>query len=83
MNDMKFTTAGDYMKTENESVESIEYDVVIDTLHKKHSELWLMTKRNLESEDFGLNIMDDIRLEQMTQLKEAMELWRKHRDGIT
>jgi len=77
MNDMKFTTAGEYMEDE-----AVEYDVVLDVLHKHYDKLWLMTKRNMESEYIGMNIMDDIRLKQMDQLKEAMELWRKHRDGI-
>lgn len=59
--------------------EAVPYDVVLDTLHKKHDELWLMTKRNMESEHIGLNIMDDIRLKQMDQLKTAMLLWQNHR----
>ena len=52
-----------------------DYDVVIDVLQKHYDKLWAMTKRNMESEYIGMNIMDDIRLEQMDQLKEAMKLW--------
>ena len=52
-----------------------EYDVVLDVLQKHHDKLWEMTRRNMESEFIGMSIMDDIRLEQMEQLKQAMKLW--------
>lgn len=57
-----------------------EYDVVLDVLQKHHDKLWEMTKRNMQSEFIGMNIMDDIRLEQMDQLKQAMKLWRERND---
>lgn len=57
-----------------------EYDVVLDVLQKHHDKLWEMTKRNMQSEYIGMNIMDDIRLEQMDQLKQAMKLWRERND---
>ena len=53
-----------------------DYDVVLDTLQKHHDKLWDITRRNMTSEFLGMGIMDDIRLEQMSQLKEAMELWK-------
>ena len=53
-----------------------DYDVVIDTLQKKYDILWKMTERNMKSEYIGMNIMDDIRLEQMDQLKEAIKIWK-------
>ena len=53
-----------------------DYDVVIDTLQKQYDILWKMTERNMTSEFMGMNIMDDIRLEQMEQLKEAIEMWK-------
>jgi len=53
-----------------------DYDVVIDTLQKQYDILWKMTERNMNSECMGMNIMDDIRLEQMEQLKEAIEMWK-------
>jgi len=53
-----------------------DYDVVIDTLQKQYDILWKMTERNMNSEYIGMNIMDDIRLEQMDQLKEAIEMWK-------
>jgi len=52
-----------------------EYDVVIDVLQKHHDKLWQMTKRNMNSEFLGMGIMDDIRLSQMDELKEAIKLW--------
>ena len=53
-----------------------EYDVVIDTLQQKYDMLWNMTKSNMTSEFTGMGIMDDIRLEQMDQLKQAIEMWK-------
>ena len=56
-----------------------EYDVVIDVLQKHHDKLWEITRRNMNSEYLGMGIMDDIRLDQMNQLKEAIALWKKNR----
>ena len=53
-----------------------DYDVVIDTLQKQYDILWKMTERNMNSEFMGMGIMDDIRLEQMDQLKLAIEMWK-------
>lgn len=53
-----------------------EYDVVIDTLQKQYDILWKMTERNMNYEFMGMGIMDDIRLEQMEQLKEAINMWK-------
>lgn len=63
------------------STEDTEFDVVLDTLQKHHNKLWALTKRNLESEFLGLNIMDDIRLAQMEELKQAMNLWKEFKNG--
>lgn len=54
-----------------------EYDVVIDALQKHRNALWEMTKRNLESEYIGMNIMDHIRLEQIAELDRAIEERKK------
>lgn len=59
------------------------YDVVLDTLQKHHDKLMELTMRNMRSEFLGLNIMDDIRLEQCEQLKEAIEVWKAHKRGDT
>ena len=59
------------------------YDVVIDALQTEHDELMSMTMRNMNSEILGLGIMNDIRLEQCEQLKEAIEVWKAHKRGDT
>ena len=53
-----------------------DYDVVIDTLRKQYDILWKMTERNMNSEFTGMGIMDDIRLEQMVKLKQAINMWK-------
>lgn len=50
-----------------------EYDVVVDVLTKHKEKLQDMIDRNLRM--FGLNIMDDIRLEHIDQIDECIELW--------
>lgn len=61
---------------------SEDYDVVLDTLQQKRDRLWEMTRRNMNSEYVQMNIMDDIRLEQMEQLEKAMEIWRQYKDKV-
>jgi hypothetical protein len=53
-----------------------DYDVVIDTLQKQYDILWKMTERNMNSEFMGMGIMDDIRLKQMDELKQAIDMWK-------
>ena len=53
-----------------------DYDVVVDTLQKHYDVLWKMTQQNMNMDMF--NIMDQIRFEQMDQLKTAITLWKKH-----
>ena len=53
-----------------------DYDVVLATLKEKRDQLWQMTERNMRSEYIGMNIMDDIRLDQIQQLEEAMRMWQ-------
>ena len=53
-----------------------DYDVVLATLKEKRDQLWKMTERNMRSEYIGMNIMDDIRLDQIQQLEEAMQMWQ-------
>jgi hypothetical protein len=50
-----------------------EYDVVIATLQEKKDHLWKMTQSNMNSDNF--NVMDQIRLEQIQELNEAMGMW--------
>jgi hypothetical protein len=49
------------------------YDVVADALKKYRDQLWQMTEQNLNSELVGLNIMDDIRLQQIAELDSAIK----------
>lgn len=53
-----------------------KYDVVLDVLGKHHDKLWDMSKNK---DDWGM--MDFIRLEQMAELKKAMELWKQHKSN--
>lgn len=54
-------------------VDEKEYDPVIDALQGKIDALWRITQGNM---NIGLmGIMDDIRLEQIDQLKEAIKMW--------
>ena len=52
---------------------SEEYDVVIATLQEKKDKLWKMTESNMKLD--MMNLMDDIRLEQIQELNEAMGMW--------
>lgn len=54
-----------------------KYDIVVDTLQAKIDQLWKITDSNMRSEFIGMGIMDDIRLEQISTLKKAIELWKK------
>jgi hypothetical protein len=51
-----------------------DYDVVIDVLEKHRDKLWKMTKSNMDND--MMNIMDDIRLEQISQLEKAIAMWQ-------
>jgi len=52
-----------------------KYDVVLSVLQTHHDKLWEMTFRN---DDLDWGGMDFIRLEQMDQLKVAIQLWKQH-----
>lgn len=54
-------------------IEDQEYDVVLDTLQKHRDILWKMTQQNMNHGLF--NIMDQIRLEQIQELNEAIGMW--------
>jgi len=55
-----------------------DYDVVLDTLSIKRAILWKMTQSNMNMD--MMNIMDDIRLEQIGQLDKAIAMWIKRND---
>jgi hypothetical protein len=50
-----------------------EFDIVLSTLEEKKQALWKMTESNMSND--MTNMMDDIRLEQIQELNEAMGLW--------
>jgi|VirMetMinimDraft_7_1064189.scaffolds.fasta_scaffold14066_3 hypothetical protein len=52
---------------------SEDYDVVIDTLQNKYDILWKLTETNSNMD--MTTIMDDIRLKQMDELTQAINLW--------
>lgn len=51
-----------------------KYDVVVDVLQKHYDKLWEMTNG---PHDWG--IMDQIRMEQMHQIKLAIKLWNENK----
>lgn len=55
-----------------------DYDVVVDVLQKHRDKLWKMTQQNMNSEYIGMNIMDQIRLEQIDQLDKAIIMWKEN-----
>lgn len=59
-----------------ETSNKVEYNVVIETLQKQIDILWKMTKSNMNMD--MMNIMDDIRLEQIDDLERAIELWQNY-----
>lgn len=52
-----------------------DYDVVVDVLTKHRDKLKEMVNRNLMSEFMGLNIMDDIRLQQIDEIDQCIKMW--------
>jgi hypothetical protein len=52
-----------------------EFDVVVDALQQRYDALMKMTEQNMNIGMF--NLMDQIRLEQCDQLRQAIELWQK------
>jgi hypothetical protein len=50
-----------------------EFDIVITTLQEKKDSLWKLTQSNMNSDNF--NVMDQIRLEQIQELNEAIGMW--------
>jgi hypothetical protein len=51
----------------------MSFDIVIATLQEKKDKLWKLTQSNMNMDMF--NTMDDIRLEQIQELNEAMGMW--------
>ena len=57
--------------------EAEDYDVVVDTLQKKHDVLWKITQSNMNID--MMNIMDQIRFEQMAELEQAITMWKSRK----
>ena len=55
-----------------------DFDIVIHTLQERKDHLWKMTQSNMNTDTF--NIMDQIRLEQIQELNEAMGMWLVWKD---
>ena len=60
-----------------------DYDVVVDVLQKHRDKLWEMTQQNMRSEFLGIGIMDEIRLDQIDQIDEAIKVWKEHKKCVT
>jgi hypothetical protein len=54
-----------------------DYDVVIDVLQKHRDNLWKMTQSNMNA--LAFNIMDQIRLDHIDQLDEAIKMWKERK----
>lgn len=64
------------MEKQIDITEQPDYDVVTDILTKHRNQLWKMTAQNMHSEYIGMNIMDDIRLEQIAQIDKCIKMWK-------
>lgn len=63
-------------------MEDEDYDVVVDVLSKHKDALWRMTQANMRSE-LGMGMMDDIRLSQIDDITQCINLWKAHKNGNT
>ena len=54
-----------------------DYDVVIDVLTKHKNKLEEMIDRNLRS--IGINVMDQIRFKQISEIDDCIELWKNQK----
>jgi hypothetical protein len=61
------------MENNDIMTEEKDFDPVIDALQGKIDALWKLTESNMRMNMF--NIMDDIRLQHIDQLKEAIYMW--------
>jgi hypothetical protein len=55
-----------------------DFDIVIHTLQEKKDRLWKLSQSNMNHDMF--NVMDQIRLEQIQELNEAMGMWLMWKD---
>ena len=55
------------------SEETEDFDIVVDTLQKTIDKFQKMIRDNIRTDMF--NLMDEIRIEQITQLEKAIKMW--------
>lgn len=61
------------MERNTEAQMNEDYDVVVDVLTKHKNKLWAITQSNMNAD--MMNLMDDIRLQQIQELNEAIGMW--------
>lgn len=75
MSDIDYTRLNERIVEQAEEAVERQFDPVIDALQERIDALWKITEGNMR---MGMmNIMDDIRLEHIEKLKEAMKMWEK------
>jgi hypothetical protein len=57
------------------SEETEDFDIVVDTLQKTIDKFQKMIRDNIRADMF--NLMDEIRIEQITQLEKAIKMWER------
>ena len=61
------------------SEETDDFDIVVDTLQKTIDKFQKMIRDNIRADMF--NLMDEIRIEQITQLEKAIKMWESAKNG--
>ena len=61
------------------SEETEDFDIVVDTLQQTIDKFQKMIRDNIRADMF--NLMDEIRIEQITQLEKAIKMWESAKNG--
>ena len=61
------------------SEETEDFDIVVDTLQQTIDKFQKMIRDNIRADMF--NVMDEIRIEQITQLEKAIKMWESAKNG--
>lgn len=73
MSDIDYTRLNERIVEQAQEAAERKFDPVIDALQGRIDALWKITEGNMR---MGMmNIMDDIRLEHIEKLKEALKMW--------
>lgn len=59
-----------------------DFDIVVDVLQKQISAFEKMNKENMNMDLGGIGIMDEIRYEQIWQMKKAIKMWKLLKDEL-